>query len=167
MKYRPSDDEAACAWVVAHRRRAKNGGQSNLPEETATNEERTLNDYQACLAEIAVSRLLNLCWTGCGKQEHDVGGIFEVRSISDPAYGLQVNERDGDDDPVILVHVNNQSRECTLVGWHFVSAVRQFGKKMRDEKPWWLLPQSKLHRMGHLPSLSYPPVGQMLDNQRS
>lgn len=150
VKYRPNDDEAACAWTVAQRRNTLNSGQSNLPGgETAPEDVRLRQHYTACLAEIAVSRILNLCWTGCGKGSEglrDVGGTWEVRSVTKRGRGLLVRQKDDEQAPFVLVYVDPVTRCCEIVGWEYCREVRSRGKFLdeRDHQAWVLEPDKLL-----------------------
>jgi len=141
--YRPNDDEASVAALVARRRNSLNRGGSNFEGgETASHDETYLQHYRACLAEIAVSRLTNLCWTGCGKgslKVPDVGGVIEVRSIANPKHGLCVQEGDVDESPVVQTLVTND-RLCTVVGWEFFANAKELGKgfNLQTAHPYWL-----------------------------
>jgi hypothetical protein len=149
MIYRPTDDEAAIANVIAKRRNGLNGGGTNIPGgETADKAERHRQHYCAALAEIAISRLTNLCWTGCGKGAdglRDVGGLLEVRSIIDAHKGLLARPKDGDG-PCALVLVNDH-RECRLLGWATFAEVRENGRAIDEgsTKPCWVLQRGALH----------------------
>ena len=140
--YTPTRDEIACARVVAEIRNSTGSG-SNLPTETATEEELLEQHFRSCVAEIAVSRTFNLCWTGCGPQEIDVGNIYEVRSVRSMRHGLLVRARDKDDFPIVLVHVDPQYR-CTLIGWHMIGKVKKRGKQVGGSHPYWLMTQDQL-----------------------
>lgn len=148
-QYRPNDDEAAVAALVARRRNSLNGGGTNLPGgETETEEGRFLQHYRACLAEIAVSRITNLCWTGCGKGSaglHDVGDKYEVRSIADRGRGLLARGKDKDHDPAILVYVGHD-RACEIIGWEFFGEVKRRGRALDEDSPspCWIVPSSAL-----------------------
>ncbi len=149
MIYRPNDDEAAVALLIAKRRNSLNGGGSNLPQEKATPEERLLQHYRGALAEISVARLFNLCWTGCGKGAtglHDVGGWLEVRSIKDPTRCLLAHFADRNTDPAVLVYVEDSTRKCALLGWTYFGVVKREGEELAPgtDKRCWILPQSKL-----------------------
>jgi hypothetical protein len=145
-KYTPTYDEKVCAYFVAEIRNSKNGGGSNLPYgETMTHRERFEQHYVACLSEIAVSRLTNLCWTGCGKGAtglKDVGDRWEVRSITDMHKGLLVKWKDIDSDSQVLVFVDTKTAMCTVLGWASVLRVKEEGKPFASEtdKPFWVLP---------------------------
>lgn len=148
--YRPNDDEAAVAATVARRRNGLNRGGTNLPGgETATESERFLQHYMAALAEIAVSRVFNMCWTGCGKGSTgllDVGGMIEVRSISNMRHGLLARGKDANDSFCVLVHVSEETRECTLIGWERFGTVKEKGRLIDgdSESPCWVLGQLQL-----------------------
>lgn len=149
VKYRPNDDEAACAWTVAQRRNELNNGGSNLPHEKMDADAMLRQHYTACLAEIAVARLLNLCWTGCGKGSEglrDVGNTWEVRSVSKRGRGLLVRQKDDEQAPFILVYVDPVTRECELLGWEFCHQVRARGRFLdeRDHGCWVLPPEELL-----------------------
>ena len=151
--YALTEDERACAEAVAKRRRSLNGGQSNFVTETMSSDDRDQQDFRAVSAEIAVSRLLNLCWTGCGKGALvavDVGHLVEVRSINSPTHGLQVSERDEprSNNPITLCLVT--PTHVQFMGWEFISEVFKQGRKMRENKPFWVLPQSKLRHFDEL-----------------
>jgi hypothetical protein len=141
--YRPNDDEAAVAALVARRRDTLNRGGSNFEGgETASREEIYLQHYRACLAEIAVSRLTNRCWTGCGKgslKVPDVGGEIEVRSIANPKHGLCVQVRDRDESPVVQVLVTTD-RICNVMGWETFANAKKLGKgyNLHTAHPYWL-----------------------------
>jgi len=147
LSYRPNDDEAAVAYEVAKRRNSMNAGQSNIPGgEHATVGQRLAQHYAACLSEISLSRITNLCWTGCGKGAHgllDVGDRYEVRSIVDRTHGLLVREKDCEKDvPFALFHVSEETRICELLGWAPPSYVvsKGFGIDLDSEHPAWILP---------------------------
>lgn len=143
--YRPSDDEAAAALVVAKRRNTLNSGQSNLPGgETASEDERLRQHYVACLSEIAVSRLLNRAWTGCGRGAdglRDVGDQFEVRSITDQKRGLLLRSKDDTPPPYVLVYVDVRTRECHALGWSYGHEARSNGRALDadTDRPCWIL----------------------------
>jgi hypothetical protein len=122
------------------------GGLSNLPNgETLTAEQLLRNDYLACLGEISVARLLNLYWTGITLGAPDVGGLWEVRTITNPAKGLLVRERDlahRVDAPFILVHVDPDSRHCRPLGWNFARNVLSRGRRLDATTA--VLPQAEL-----------------------
>lgn len=154
--YRPNDDEAAAALVVAKRRNTLNGGGTNLPTGETADEAKRLNQhYTACLAEIAVSRLLNLAWTGCGKGAaglRDVGGTVEVRSIIETRRGLLLRPKDDPEPPYVLVYVDQATRNCHALGWAYGSDVRARGRLLDGEtsKPCWILGQDGLSEFDHL-----------------
>ena len=148
--YRPNDYEAACAFAVARLRGRFNSGQENLLQGRTPVEEQLRIDYVAALAEIAACRLLNMCWTGCGRSEgggpsYDVGGVLQVRSITNPSYGLITRMKDNPDDVTALVLVE-ETRMCTLLGAARNAEVRMLGlgRDLESSKPYWTLPQSKL-----------------------
>ena len=128
--YRPTDDEAAIAETVAKRRNTLNRNQTNIPGgETANKEERYKQHYYAVLAEIAVARIFNKSWTGCGKGSDglpDVGGKIEVRSIDSRSKNLLVRKKDADR-PMALVLVS-ENRNCEVLGWEYASIVREKGR---------------------------------------
>lgn len=139
-----------------------NGGQENLIRDRTPPDEQYLIDYVACLAEIAVSRLLNRAWTGCGRAEdgsasYDVGSFLQVRSITDRSYGLITREKDNPHDITALVHVDRATRVCTLLGGARNSDVRAYGvgRDLDTEKPYWTLPQSSLCQLEDLLTLTW------------
>lgn len=151
VRYRPNDDEASIAMVVAKRRNKLNGGGTNIPGgEVATTDERLLQHYRACLSEISVSRITNLCWTGCGKGAHglrDVGNVLEVRSIPTPNKGLLARGKDNDLYPCALVLVQDD-RWCEVMGWEFFGNVKRNGRIIdgESESPCWILPAGELRK---------------------
>lgn len=153
--YRPNRDEAVIAFKVAKIRNGKNRGQTNMPKgEHSTCEQREIQHYRAALAEIAVSRMTNLCWTGLGKGSLgyiDVGNMLEVRSIDDLQKGLLVRDRDKESLPYVLVHVAD-TRLCTFMGWAFFEEVKELGRIIDADtsKPAYILSKEKLHDMESL-----------------
>lgn len=149
FSYRPNDDEAAIAQTIAYRRNSLNRGGTNIPGgETSTEKERLIQHYRAALAEIAVSRITNLCWTGCGKGANgllDVGDKLEVRSIASSDRGLLARRKDKDSLPCVLVLVEN-NRICTILGWEYFSVVKRDGHTLDAESnnPCWILEAKKL-----------------------
>jgi hypothetical protein len=149
--YVPNNDEAAVAMCVADIRNRNNGGQTNLVKENQTSDQNRMTNYRGVLAEIAVSRMLNLCWTGCGKGAtglKDVGNLFEVRSIAEIALGLLCRSRDLDSDPFVLVHVD-QDRSCQALGWEFAEHVKAQGRVLDagTDKVCWILRNDQLRPM--------------------
>jgi hypothetical protein len=148
--YRPNDDEAAAAFLVAKRRNTLNNGASNLPNgEQVDAATREWQHYAACLAEIAVARVLNRCWSGCGKgtlERHDVGNCYEVRSITDRSRGLLVRAKDDGNTIFILVFVDVETRNCEILGWEIGQRIRQKGRMLdpTSPKPCWVLPAADL-----------------------
>lgn len=164
--YTCTDDERAVAQCIAERRNRMNGGGTNLPGgETATQTERQRQHYRACLSEIAVSRLLNLAWTGCGKGSTglaDVGNFIEVRSIdhdrSTP--GLIVRPKDTEA-PFVLCTVNTKTGAVIALGWRWTSEVRQHGRLLDGDtpKPCWLLKRDRLASLDTLLAImAEPPI---------
>lgn len=151
IAYTLTADEVACAHAVAARRNALNGGQSNIPGgETASPDERLRQHQRACVAEIAVSRVLNLAWTGCGKGAQglrDVGYHVEVRSIGARGRGLLVRPRDPDDAPYLLVLVDSVTSRASLLGWAMKGEVMAHGERHAadTEKECWILRERQLH----------------------
>jgi hypothetical protein len=149
--YVPNNDEAAAAMCVADIRNKKNGGQTNLVKENQTSDQRRMTNYRGVLAEIAVSRMLNLCWTGCGKGAtglKDVGNLFQVRSIGDIALGLLCRSSDLDSDPFVLVYVD-QDRSCQALGWEYAEHVKEQGRArdVGSDKVCWILRNDRLRPM--------------------
>lgn len=143
--YTPNEDEAAVSGFMAKRRTSLSNRLA--PWERTTPREREAQQYAACLAEISVCRISNLCWTGLGKGSDgliDVGNRYEVRSITDPRHGLLVRSKDFDKPPLpfVLVHVDTETRTCRLLGWRFPSAVRRLGRTLDSEC--WRLSQDLL-----------------------
>jgi hypothetical protein len=166
--YRPTDDEAAIAETIAKRRNTLNRNQTNIPGgETANKEERYKQHYRAVLAEIAVARIFNQSWTGCGKGSDglpDVGGKIEVRSIDSRSKNLLVRKKDADR-PMALVLVS-ENRNCEVLGWEYASIVREKGRILGEgtEKEAYLLGVNELRDPKELysvlevkPSVNTPP----------
>jgi len=164
LAYRPNDYEAACAAAVARMRGKLNSGQENLIRERTPASEQYVIDYVAALAEIAVSRIMNLAWTGCGRSDdgsasYDVGGFIQVRSITNPSYGLITREKDDPEDQTVLVYVDTGTRCCSVLGWESNQAVRDQGiaRDTLTAKPYWTLPQSRLRPMSELGLVTFAP----------
>ena len=153
--YLPNRDEAIVAYRVARIRNSNNRGQSNIPGgENTSRQQREIQHYRAALAEIAVSRMTNLCWTGLGKGSLgciDVGNLLEVRSIVNLRNGLLVRDKDKESLPYVLVHVD-KNRLCTFLGWAFIEEVKRLGRVLDADtsKPAYILEQEKLHDMESL-----------------
>lgn len=153
ISYTPNDDEANVAFLIAKRRNTLNGGRwvSNLTREkesTVSINERLISQYCAALSEITVSRILNMCWTGCGKGAcgaEDVGGCIEVRSIVKRGLGLISRKKD-ENKICVLVHVDKGTRLCTILGWSSHAYVKKNGvpRDQNTEKPYWVLPEDQL-----------------------
>lgn len=148
-RYLPNDDEVSVARMIAQRRNTLNGGGSNIPGgERATQQEREEQHFRGALAEIAVSRLSNRCWTGCGIGANggkDVGYMLEVRSIDKLGNGLLVRDKDKDTDPCALVFVATD-RSCEIVGWAFYGEVKRRGRLIDGDtnKRCWVMPVDML-----------------------
>jgi hypothetical protein len=161
--YRPTDDEAHAAGAVARRRNAMNGGQSNIPGgETTTDADRLRQHYCACLSEIALSRIENRAWTGCGKGSlgvRDVGYWWEVRSITDPSRGLLIRPKDDPEAAYALVLVH-PDRTCEVLGWAYGRDVIEQGRMIGKgtDKPCWIL-RGELNPLPMpMPPFGYLPV---------
>ena len=81
-------------------------------------EENELRNIRSCAAEVAMSRILNLCWTGCGTREPDVGGFLEVKSVVHPKHRIMAKHRAVMEwmqrdrlTPVVLVLVDEETRQ--------------------------------------------------------
>lgn len=86
---------------------------------------RVEQNITACIAEIAVSRMLNSCWTALAWKQPDVAGYIEVRSIVDEKHNLVVRALDKDSSPMVLVLVNDNI--CTARGWDKVAKIKEMG----------------------------------------
>lgn len=153
IQYHCTEDEDRLAYTLAYVRRSLNRGGSNCARETASKNEKLTQDYNAILAEIAVARVFNLCWTGCGKGSYggkDVGGLLEVRSVIRRDRGLLANTKENEDSPAVMVLVEN--RLCTLLGWSFFGTIKAFGKVHNKDtpKPFWILPISEMSELSLL-----------------
>ena len=122
------------------------GKKQGLPKKSEqTSQLQYRSDYSACVAEIVVSRLLNLAWTGCGKTEAcDVGNYIEVRSVRNMNHGLVVRPRDSEYAPFVLVDVVGMGG--TIRGWAWKSEVVKNGYAMAQgtDNPYWIL-RDRLH----------------------
>ena len=147
--YKPNQDELAVAWFLAKRRRKMNFGNKNIVTSfrgmELSSDELFIQDFKAACSEIAVSRVLNLCWTGLGRTQNsgkvntDIGNFIEVRSICKANYGLIARKSDNDSSPAVLVFVDDDYC-CSLLGWETFENVKLFGRKMGDEnQPFWVL----------------------------
>jgi len=154
--YVPTADEIAVALVVARRRNSLNGGGTNIPGgETATEQDRLAQHFAGCLAEIAVSRLMNLCWSGCGKGalgSKDVSGLIEVRSVTERCRGLLARNKDLDDDYCVLVFVDKPTKCCEVVGWETYRNVKAKGRALQQDtdRPCWILHADQLRPLSQL-----------------
>lgn len=103
-------------------------------------------DRDATLAEQLVARHYGEEWTGRTAGAVDVGGIWEVRSIVNPTYGLLIRETDRDL-PTFLVLVDD--RLCHVLGWEAAAVVRARGRfhaGENGESDYWTLAQPALRR---------------------
>ena len=154
--YHLTNDEAACARVVARRRRGLNGGQTNLAAgEHQSDLDRLKNDYHACIAEIGASRILNLAWTGCGKGAYgvpDVGGKYEVRSITSLNKGLLINDSDKNKSRIYILTYVYAPHCAKLLGWETGTSIVLNGihRNSHTPKPYWTLPIENLKSMDTL-----------------
>jgi hypothetical protein len=138
-------DEIAAAVAVASRRRL--GCQRNRTKPTHFEpRDRWGVEVESACAEVALSRLLNLAWTGAsGVARPDVGGMIEVRHSSHDDAHLLIWE--GDDPRVPQVLVTGHDGDYSARGWQFpVSAWRP---EWRRHKSWWV-PQAELRSMDEL-----------------
>jgi|TARA_R110002020_G_scaffold123083_2_gene279190 hypothetical protein len=149
-------DEVLCAEVVSKSRRTNFAGtdavrptgirhpkRSNLPqgETVETIALQPAVDYAGCVGEIAVARLMNLAWTGCGKTSgntRDVGNYIEVRSVRNIKLGLLVRPKDPEA-PFVLVFVRGNTGK--ILGWAWKSEVVAKGRMLDGdtERPCWIL----------------------------
>ena len=152
IDYIPTKDEIEVARLIAERRNSLNFGGSNIPGgEYLNQQERLLQHFQGALAEIAVSRIYNLCWSGCGKGSNgclDVGNCLQVRSVADSKRGLLCRQKDVSEHPCVLVQVL-ESNQCILVGWEHLSRVKTEGWVLDrySHKPAWVLPRDHLRSL--------------------
>lgn len=138
-------DEVFVAHLVGERRNALNYGDKNFPDSAG---KRLLQHKSAALAEMAVAKHYNLYWSGLGKGTEgrgDVGGKWEVRSITQAHHGLIVRESDPAR-PHLLVLV--EEPRCSLIGWLWPEQARILRYYKADspqgETPFWLVPQADL-----------------------
>ena len=101
-----------------------------------TYEIREQQNIVACIGEIAVARMLNVCWTAMAWKEPDVAGYIEVRSVIEDWHNLIVRFYDKDNSPMVLVYVKDNI--CTVKGWDFVSNVKEKGIHTSERGvPYW------------------------------
>ncbi len=103
-------------------------------------------DVDAALAEQVVARHYGEKWTGVNPRDVDVGGIWEVRSIVTPSYGLVIRDNDRAL-PTFLVLV--AERLATILGWEQAEVVRARGVFRAGsawESDYWTLRQADLRR---------------------
>lgn len=149
--YRLDPYEMQVAICVGNIRRSDSSGHSKS-DLTLTNEQKDRNDIIAVRSEIAVSRMLNLCWTGMGKCQPDVGGWVEVRSIETPEKNLIIRATDKDDSPCVLVLVVDDV--CTALCWAFARTAKRVGwKKGKNQFPYHLLLRGDCNQMDELPDI--------------
>lgn len=153
--YRLTADERACARTVAQIRNTLNHGQPSAADPLMDSETRLAQHYRACVAEIAVCRLTNFSWSGCGPGadgRRDVGDSLEVRSVTSRHKGLLVRQKDFDDTPYVLVLVDHDGTEGEILGWAMKEEVmaRGTGRDL-DSHPYWTLPVIDLHSAAMLP----------------
>lgn len=121
-------------------------------------EDRAATDFLSSMAELAVSKGLNLYWSGVGGVGmQDVGNRYEVRSTILRTGKLVISERDKDDQEIILVI--SDPPEFNIVG--YINAVE--GKKeayrFTNARGWcWMVPQEKLRRFKEDQVRSIPSV---------
>ena len=148
--------EMRVATGVGKIRRSDNDGTTQL-DSPLTDDQREVSDILAVRSEIAVSRMLNLCWTGMGRKQPDVGGFIEVRVIDSPKKNLVIRVADKDDSPCVLVLV--EERVCTALCWAYPSRARDIGKRMGSNKfPYFLIFREDCNQMDELQSI--------IDNRR-
>ena len=99
-------------------------------------EAREMQNIVACRGEIAVSRLLNVCWSAMAWKEPDVANYIEVRSVIEEWHNLVVRFYDKDNSPMVLVYV--KENVCIVKGWDFVSNVKENGTYTNEKGvPYW------------------------------
>lgn len=136
--YKLGPNERRVAIGVARMRSTESDGTDRIPDK-CTREQRSENDVYACMAEIAVAKMMNLCWTGIERRAVDVGGILEVRMVRKKDYGLLARAEDTEDAPAVLVFVDDDE-VCHAMGWEFFGRVREHGT-LRDGEtkyPYWV-----------------------------
>jgi len=149
--YKLAPYEMQIAAAMSKIRRSDSSGDSKI-DLPLTDKQKDRNDIIAVRSEIAVSRMLNLCWTGMGKQQPDVGGWVEVRSIENPKKNLIIRAKDRDDSPCVLVLVVDDV--CTALCWAFARTGRRIGRKQGENQfPYHLLLRRDCNQMDELPDI--------------
>lgn len=171
MIYTLTLDEHLCARVVAHSRSTHyEGTHEPRPARsleassfltvgvTDPQEARAILDtldVLGCIGEVAASRILNVAWTGCGKKgpdTRDVGGLIEIRAVSDQYRGLLLRPRDIEQTPYLLMRVDVDGRTGTALGWSVKAEVVASGRLLGGgtDTPCWILPVSRLRPLDTL-----------------
>jgi hypothetical protein len=162
-KYHPNEYERLLGWELAKiRNSSQDWSKGNIPNEPMSEQGCVENHFQGILAEIAVSRVLNLCWTGLadgrGGGALDVGGMIEARSVRERMKGLLARPKDEPKRaaPVVNVYVAHAMDPklcyCELLGWHFFGFVLDHGKPeaVGSGRPYWRLPTAETQPMATL-----------------
>ena len=105
---------------------------------------------RGCVGEVAVSKALNLYWTGVGGLRFpDVGGLIEVRTISQKNHRLILHDADVDSQIAILVFVGEEPTQCELMGWIPCSEgkSKEFESDPVGGRPAYFIPQKNLRPM--------------------
>lgn len=122
------------------------GGDKNVSK-PITYDERHAQDKASILGEMAVSHNLNVYWTGITRDQPDVGGEHEVRSVREEHKNLILRPTDKEEEVRwYLVYVYEPF--CTIRGWAFTSEIKAHGRwcTPEGESPYWLFFKDQLHR---------------------
>lgn len=109
-------------------------------------EDRAATDFLSSMAEMAVSKGLNLYWSGVGGVGvTDVGNQYEVRSTPLPHGKLVISEGDKDGQEIVLVTCNPP--EFNIVGCIYAREGKKNAYRFTNARGWcWMVPQEKLRR---------------------
>ena len=124
-------------------------------------------DILSSMAEMATAKALNLYWSGVEKiNSPDVGGCFEVRSTAKKDGSLIVSVKDPDDQIIILTICDPPV--FTLIGWTVAGKAKLRDDLIfkREDRHFWMVPQSELEDLDALKIKQAPSVGEdewMLD----
>lgn len=146
VRLTPDEIKVAChhaadRYVNALARGAKSKVNVNQPEGRAA------TDFLSSMAEMAVSKGLNLYWSGvAGVGAKDVGNQYEIRSTALTHGKLIVSEDDKDDQEIVLVICNPP--EFKIVGCIYAREGKKDAYRfINPRRGWcWMVPQEKLRR---------------------
>ena len=102
-------------------KRAESGSARERTSPYGHPEESARVDRRSCIAELGVAKAMNLYWRGLvsgrvDREECEVGGFIDVRSVNRPNRGLIVHDRDEDSRVLVLAHVPIPGRGWKVSG---------------------------------------------------